>query len=288
MFPASTVLHLSRSLPIFWGASALVAIGILATLGSCRVYAQEREDNSSLEQAIELYTEGLEISSRTKRLDTFSKSHQLFQQAIEQNENVGKPVTAELFVALGNAALQAEHIGPAIASFRRAMAADPSHSQASQNLIYARSTVPDWIQYDSTESLADTLFFWQSIYSRHAINLFAALIFLIGASVLAFAIARRSRLLRNLAFIPIAAWLLLILTQTTTHNSDTSPNAVVVAEECILRAADSANAPARLNQPLPSGSELTVVSSRDRWSEVSVNGRTGWVLTSALDILRTP
>ena len=238
----------------------------------------------TLSQAVAAYQQALEVPSRTQRLSQFSQAEQLFRQCIQQSLEAGQQVSADLYTALGNAALQAEHVGPAIVAFRRALLAAPSHSQAAQNLAYARSTLPDWIQFSTSAGLTDTLFFWQSLYSRKAISAVAACCFAIGMLLLSISIVKSSRVFRYLAVAPILAWCLLAATQWLASGG-TGPIAVVISDETILRSADSTNASPRMTEPLPSGAELHFISERDRWTEVEVNGRTGWLLKSTVEIV---
>lgn len=267
-----------------------VPIAVLFLLGASGTapWARATETPAAmLQRAVDEYTAGLETKARSERLVKFSRSQQLFQQAIDGQQASGLQVSPDLWVSLGNAAIQAENVGRAIVAYRRALDIDPSHSQALQNLDYARSTVPDWVRFADPTRLTDTLFFWQAIYSRTQITFAASLCFLIASALLATSLLRGAKLYRTVAVLPLAVWLVLSLSLYAGGRSTISGrSAVVVAEECIMRAADSNSSAARLSQPLPDGAELRLLGTRDRWSEVEVNGRSGWVLSSALELVR--
>jgi tetratricopeptide (TPR) repeat protein len=244
-----------------------------------RAFAQAVSPDKAIAQGIEEYTAALEIEDRNRRLAQFSRAEQLFQQAVEaQHRDNGRPST-ELLVNLGNAALQANHVGQAIVAFRRALLQAPSHPQAAQNLRYARSTLPDTFRVDESTQLIDTLFFWRSLYSRPQLLTISAICFLCGALLFAASIAWKNLILRNVALLPWLLWAALTfsLWQQGAHHAE---GGVITASNTILYSADSENSAPRLSDPLPDGTEVDVLEQRGRWTEVQVGGRTGWVHTA--------
>ncbi len=234
-----------------------------------------------LDQAIETYSMAIESKQRDRRLDQFARAEQMFTQVIEEQKSQGLAPNVDLLTNLGNASLQAEHVGAAIVAYRKALLADPNHAQASQNLAFARSTLPDWAQRSSTEALVDTLFFWRSLVSTRQITGLSALVFLLAAVLISVGIVTQNLLWRNLALVPLIVWLVLGLSVILQARQE-EPEAVVIADDAILYSADSENSPPRLAEPLPDGTELSVLQTRNRWSEVRIAGRTGWVRSSAL------
>ena len=64
--------------------------------------------------------------------------------------------------------------------------------------------------------------------------------------------------------------------------SSAKNDAVVVAREVVARSADSIHSPARFARPLPTGTEVEILESRDTWSRIALaNGREAWVRTSS-------
>jgi hypothetical protein len=60
-------------------------------------------------------------------------------------------------------------------------------------------------------------------------------------------------------------------------------DAVVIADETVARAADSALAPSALPAPLPGGVEVRILERRSPWIRIRLaNGRDAWVAESAL------
>ncbi|NLX53678.1 MAG: hypothetical protein GXY58_01040 [Planctomycetaceae bacterium] len=240
---------------------------------------------ATLARAVEEYSTAMETHDRNRRLEKFARAEQLFRQVVNGDAQQPPVHNAELYVNLGNAALQAERLGPAIAAYRRALALAPQHAQARQNLDYARSLLPDWARHEETSRLIDSLFFWRAMVSRGQLLVLGACCFLGAAVLLAVGYARRRPVVRNLAVVPLLAWLVLSMSMLIGHDDQTDRNVVVVTETTVYTA-DSENAAPRLARPLPSGAELSLLDQRERWSEVRLpDGRTGWLLTSTIDRL---
>jgi tetratricopeptide (TPR) repeat protein len=239
----------------------------------------------SLQSAIEAYEAAMETVSRSERLELFARSEQLFRQVVEGDDTHPPRRNAALYVNLGNAALQAERIGPAIAAYRRALLLDPQHAQARQNLAYARSLVPDWIRYDQPDRLIDSLFFWRAMAPRGTLTLLSACCLLAAALLWGVGLVRRQPLLRNFSAVPLLLWCVLEISLLLSPDNGSQPNAVVRVETTVYTA-DSENAAPRLSRPLPNGAEVVLLIERDQWSEIRLpDGRTGWVFASALEPL---
>jgi hypothetical protein len=102
--------------------------------------------------------------------------------------------------------------------------------------------------------------------------------------MIAASIRWRQPILRNLAVIPGIAWLLLLgVTLFVSFNSD-DDTAVVTVPEVAARSADSSGAPPRFPQPLPSGTEVRIIETRDQWARVRLfDGRDAWLPASAVE-----
>lgn len=242
-------------------------------------------ENPQLQLAIDTYASAMEQTDRDVRLEEFARAEQLFRQVIAGTATQPAIENAELYVNLGNAALQAERLGPAIAAYRRALTIAPHHPQARQNLAFARGQLPDWARRDTGVGLIDSLMFWRTLWSRDQTLLASAACFFVAAVLVAVGVATRRTWPRTFALLPLLIWLVLLLSLQLTNDRDAQWNAVAVAETAVY-AADSENSAPRMAKPLPSGTELSVVQQRERWIEVLLpDGRSGWVLASAVDRL---
>lgn len=241
-------------------------------------------DEASISQALTEYVAAMDVGERDQRLQAFARAEQLFRQAIDQQVSTHGVANTELLVNFGNAALQAEHLGPAIVAYRRALIGQPSHQQARQNLQFARSLIPETVRVDQATQLVDTLFFWNSLISRSQLNLLGAVCFLLTALLMTLGFAFGSAWLRLFGAGLGLAWCVMLVS-IGWDRADPSSEAVVVVDEAYLYSADSENSSLRLADPLPNGTELRILERRDRWLEIEVTGRTGWINASQVETI---
>ncbi len=254
----------------------------IMTLGSGGRAFAAHQPQTLVDQAVEQYRSAMESQERDERLDRFRRSFLLFQKASEQ---MSSP-SASLLTNLGNAALQSEQIGPAIASYRRALKVQPGYRRAAANLTYARLQVPDWARYQTTDALADTLFFWNSLFSQAAIRGAAAACFLLAALLVAASWLRRQPILRLLAVFPAIVWITLWMSAHPDWFGSVQESAVLVSSDVIGRTADSAAANAKFPNPIPAGTETIILESRENWTHIEFGGKqTAWIPTSSLQRL---
>ncbi|MEJ7604599.1 MAG: hypothetical protein WKG01_42495, partial [Kofleriaceae bacterium] len=222
------------------------------------------------------YHDAMELTSDpTGRKAAFARAAVALEQAAR-----AQPDRPELLADLGNAALGAGDIAGATLAYRRALAIDPSSSRARNNLAWLRGRQPDGIRPTETAGATDTLAFFHRWPRTQRI--------LVGAAGFAIAIlllvpwsGRRRRSLAAVAAVPFVVWLAMLasLVLEDRHTDD-----AVVRDAVVLRAADSAGAPAALSQPLPRGAEVTVLERRGGWNKIQVaSGTSGWVPDGAVE-----
>ncbi len=235
--------------------------------------------DATLEQAIDAYTQAQAVTARGERLAGFHQAQRLFEHAATQGAR-----SADLYTNLGNAALQAERLGPAILAYRRALVLDPDQARARQNLRHARTLLPAWVPKPEPAGALESFFIWRHFLNPAEQAAIAALSFLLAALLLAVAIYRRSPLARNLALLPLLVWLGLLLSAVTQVRAGGTKQAVLITDETIARAADSPNAPMRFAQPLPAGTEVGIREARAHWVHIVLaNGRDAWVTRGAVE-----
>ena len=241
------------------------------------------EEHPWIEQGVQHYRQGMESADRSTRLDHFRQAERLFERAREEH---GERVSADFEVNLGNAALQAERLGPAILAYRRALLLDPNHDVAHTNLDHARSLLPGWIPKPGSRSVVDTFFFWHYDLSRSEKETAGALCFAVAAILLALGLRLRKPGLRTTAVLPAIAWLALMGSWLVDPARAAASEAVVITPEVRARAADSPTAPPRFPEPLVAGTEVTVLDTRAEWLRVGLaNGRDAWLPASAVERL---
>jgi tetratricopeptide (TPR) repeat protein len=115
-----------------------------------------------LEEAVQEYRTALDSTNREERIQKFRHAEMLFTRLAEGDGKIPASSihNADLYVNLGNAAMGAERLGPAILAYRRALLLDPDHHRARQNLAHARTLLPDWVPCPEEGGLLDTFFAW--------------------------------------------------------------------------------------------------------------------------------
>lgn len=224
------------------------------------------------------YQQAMELSGdATARKHAFARAAAALGEAAHVH-----PDRPELLADWGNAALGAGDVATATLAYRRALAIDGGNARARHNLAWLRSRQADAFRPTTTASATDNLLFFHRWPRAHRL--------LVGAGAFAVAIlllvpwtGRRRRTLAGLAVIPCAVWIAMSVSLLV---EDRRSDDAVVMDGVVLRAADSAGAPAALTTPLPRGAEVTVLERRDAWTRIRIaNGTTGWIPAGAVQHL---
>jgi len=156
---------------------------------------------------------------------------------------------------------------------------DPSNARARHNLAWLRSRQGDAFRPQAAGA-TDTLLFFHAWPRTRKL--------LVGAGAFALAVlllvpwsGKRRRALGGLALLPGVVWIAMLASAILeNHHADDA----VVMDDVVLRAADSAGAPAALPQPVPRGVEVTVLERREAWTKVQLaGGIAGWMPTGAVE-----
>lgn len=232
-----------------------------------------------LESARALYQAALAQSDRVSRTRGFSEAEQQLRVIVSQTD-----ASPELLADWGNAALGAQDLGRAVLAYRRALQIDPTHERSLKNLGWVRDRAPAWVPRPEASSALDSLFFWHNQLSIAQRLLIGAIAFGIGIIALAPWPHRFAPALKRAAIPALLIWI--AATGSALVADDGSKAAVVVGDSALLRSADSLGAPATLANPLPAGTELSVLEARDAWSKVALfDGTQGWVAASVLEMV---
>ena len=236
-----------------------------------------------VDEAVREYNEALSTRDPQLRTERFRLARRLFGQVIEdkQIEN------ADLYVNLGNSALQCEQMGQAILAYRRALEIEPGHSRALANLAYARQVLPQWLPRPQTQTLFDTFFFWNKALSRSGRALVSSLCFAAVAVLGAITIRWRRAWARNISVLLAVIWLALTGLRVLDRWTSIHDEVVVTVPQIVARTADSAGAPARFAEPLPAGTEARILEHRGDWVQIRLaNNRDAWVRASSVTTVR--
>jgi hypothetical protein len=231
---------------------------------------------SALDEGRAAYHEAMQLTGNpTARKAAFARAATAFGEAVH-----AMPDRPELLTDWGNAALGAGDVATATLAYRRALAIDGGNARARHNLAWLRAHRADAFRPAAAGGATDTLLFFH-IWPR-------ARKLIVGSAAFAIAIllvvpwsGRRRRGLTGLALLPLAVWIAMLASVVF---EDRHPDDAVVMDDVVLRAADSAGAPAALSQPLPRGVEVTVLERRAAWTRVRLaGGMAGWVPTGAVE-----
>ncbi|MEO7734806.1 MAG: BatD family protein [Kofleriaceae bacterium] len=250
---------------------AAVMLAVLLVGADAHAAANE----SALGEGRASYQEAMQLTGNaTARKAAFARAARSFGEAVR-----GMPDRPELLTDWGNAALGAGDVATATLAYRRALAIDGGNLRARHNLAWLRSRQSETFR-PSAASATDTLLFF------HAWPLARKL--LVGSAAFALAMlllvpwsGRRRRGLGGLALLPLAVWIAMLASVVF---EDRHPDDAIVMDDVVLRAADSAGAPAALTQALPRGIEVTVLERRDAWTKVRLaGGVAGWIPAGAVE-----
>jgi len=178
---------------------------------------------------------------------------------------------------LGNAYLKAGERGRAIAAYRRALLYRPRDPYLHANLAAARAT-----GVAESRPLWHHILFWHDWVSYpgkfHLLALGATLAFLLN--VMALFLPR----LRPLAWAALALTALLALSAAFAYDEVAlTGHGVVVAEGAVARKGNAESFAPAFTEPLPEGTEFTVLDRRDGWLLIRLpNGPEGWVATPSV------
>jgi len=250
----------------------VVAMVLVALAQSAMAELEVPDQAVRLKHALAQYAEALEEPDRDRRLAIFAQAEYGFGAVIGSGvEN------AALYTNLGNAALQAEHIGQAVLAYRRALRLDPDAKSAQQNLVHIRSSLPGWVPRPASSDEMQPLLFYRrlSVADRSAV---AAACFALAAASLAISVRRREGAWRGTALMGAVAWVLIVATIVFDSAEGNARLAVMTADEALARSADSRLAALAYPDPLPGGVEVELLEERAEWARVRLhNGRDVWV-----------
>ena len=233
----------------------------------------------TIDDARVLYQTALNEMDRLRRVRLFTAAEQAFRPLALAN-----PSAAELQVDWGNAALGAQDTGRAVLAYRRALRHAPNNPRARANLAWLRGLMPVWLPRPAAQGALDSLLFWRSRTTPAQLYLVGAVAFAIGVLLLAPWSRRAPRWLRAAAAPAMVVW---IAASASALLADDQANAaVVLVDGATLRSADSTGASPAFANPLPAGTELTVVEARDSWLRVALaDGTPGWLAASAVSMV---
>jgi lipoprotein-anchoring transpeptidase ErfK/SrfK len=252
----------SRSAGRVGAALVLAALGLPATARADAI----GEGRAHYEQA-------MTVTDPTGRKAAFARAAVALGEATRAH-----PDRPELLADWGNAALGAGDVATATLAYRRALAIDGGNARARRNLAWLRGRQGELFRPATTEGATEALLFFHAWPRARRL--------LVGAAAFAAAVllivpwsGRRRRGLTAAAVLPLAVWIAMLASVLL---EDRHEDDAVVMDAVVMRAADSAGAPAALTQPVPRGAEVSILEQRGDWARIRIASDTeGWIPSGA-------
>lgn len=204
-----------------------------------------------------------------------------YEEALVEYNKIAatEKMSAELYYNLGNTYFKLDELGKAIWAYEKSLKIDPGSKNTRFNLKFVNANTYDKI--DSNES---------GVWSWLKINLFgfsinfwayASMFFSFSlAIVLYFFFTTQNQKTKNttlmlgfgLTFFMVTSVVLAYFNKT---NVVDKTHAIIVVESVDIRTAPSETAPSGFK--LHEGTKIELLRKNDSWTEVNVNGNTGWV-----------
>jgi tetratricopeptide (TPR) repeat protein len=210
----------------------------------------------------------------------YSRAVELYASLLEDGAENGR-----LHYNLGNAYLRNGQLGPAIASYRRALRLQPRNADAQANLAFARQSARDAIAPPEPGPLVRTFFFWHVGLSRSEAFRLGAVANLLFWLVLLLAMVRPSaELLRGVA-VSLLVVTLALLGSAVARTLAPDQVAVVVPQQVDVYSGTDSEAVLRFK--LHAGTELRLQEEREGWIRVQLpDGEQGWMEREFVEIVR--
>lgn len=215
-----------------------------------------------------------------------------YEQAIDLYKSIEAKglVSDDLYFNLGNSYYKLNKIAPAIYNFEKALLLNPLHSEAQNNLTFAKRMTIDTIKVLPITFLQS---FNQAVIMKFSYNTWAYLAVLMTFLAAIwflwyhFAVAtRRKLLLFNLTILSVV--LLVVTVFFAFHNFRIVKNnkiAIVFAAKTKIN-----NAPTQGSDELfylHEGTKVIVLDAVDDWKKIKIaDGKTGWIIASDIRELR--
>ena len=272
------------ALYVAFGVAAVLTIdaGTAAAASDVQPAAQAGlAETHGVEVGRHAYGQALEERDPVRRARHFADAERALREVA-----AARP-TPELLADWGNAALGAGDAGHATLAFRRALALQPNHERAAKNLAWLRDRAPPWLPRPASGGALDSLLFWRDLLSVPQRFWIAGAAFALAVLMLTPWPTRRMRLLRRLSAVPIAVWI--VAAGSALLSEAATPEGVVLSDAEPLRSADSTGAGLAFAHPLPAGTEVSIVETRDGWLRIALaDGTPGWIRANSVARISDP
>lgn len=298
---------MTRTASVIRASLLLVALALLAS--TFAVPRARAADSGAIGERIAAATEAFRVATDTEGLEArqaaFQRAAELHEVALAQESASATDLGSDaghangaLEYNTGNAWFLAGDLGRAIVHYRRAQLLRPGDPQIEANLATARARRRDQLDESAGRAAAETIFFWHRAVGYRT-KLWLALIAWLGVCGAGglLAIQRARTRAANAAGgtrtgVPLRVLIvsaLALLAMGGSYLAEASERgardaAVVVASEVELRTGDGESYPARYENPIHAGAEVTIGETRAGWVEIELpDGKTGWVAAASIE-----
>jgi tetratricopeptide (TPR) repeat protein len=260
-----------------------------------QVQLSESQRQTILKEAGELYSKAIAIAKTdsAEANDLFTSSAEKYQLLVDSGIH-----NSRLYMNLGNAHLQSNQLGLAVANYERARLLDPSDRQLCINLELAHSLVEG--QPTQSDTAVNSSFLKTAIYRLRtgneimigSIGLRPVIWTLVVSSLTFWGIlitraAGYCFLAKGWALAPLLV-LAISLTSVSlaTTQSQNSGIAIIVARNVTLYAGDGEQFPVVASIDVAQGHRVQTLAHRGRWTQVkTAHGDVGWMEDKQLSSL---
>lgn len=221
--------------------------------------------------------------------ESYNEAVTLYLESIEQDG-----ISSDIYYNLGNAYYRAGQLGKAIISYERALAVDPSNSEARTNLDFVRTRIVD-IPEDDSSFLSNLHKDISALMTPNGWAVMAFVLFIILLSTVALYIFSSNVRMRKTGFFGGIVVLFLfvytvIVASQTASAIDTHDRAIVTVPTTVLSSAPrSSRSKTEKVVPIHEGTKVRIIDSLStpddpevgKWYDVKINNSTRAWLNAA-------
>ncbi|NOQ71861.1 MAG: tetratricopeptide repeat protein [Crocinitomix sp.] len=193
-------------------------------------------------------------------------------------------ISTALYYNLGNTYYKLEQLGEAIWAYEKALKIDPSNENAQFNLKFANAKT-----YDDLDTSESGIVAWLKInFFSFSINFWAygsiLFAFILAITLYFFFTTKKQKVKNRSLTLSFGALfllaLLIVLAYLNQSNIIDRDQAVIITEFVEVRSSPSDTAASSFK--LHEGTKVDLLRSSDGWTEIGVNGNTGWIEKTAI------
>ncbi len=269
--------------------TAALLIGAAGAAGAAdAAELPEEEATGVLDEARAAYDRGVTARSTDTAVarGAFGEAIERWTWMIEQGYD-----NASIHYNVGNAWMQQDRVGEAILHYRLALAHQPGHRRAAENLAWARSRRGQTFVAQGTTALTETV---RSGLRRLSTSIRVDLALIFWLTMFGVIAARHvigaARIPRWLILSLAAGFVITSLMALSGMTLERRfPAGVVQGDSITLRKGDGASFEAAYEEPLRAGAEFTLRENRGNWYEIElIDGSHGWIPADQAGLVIVP